>query len=146
MAERGGLQIDAINALQVHTKQWVSYIPIVTATVGNLVSYVANGVYYKLNKIIFLRIAMRIIDAGAAGGFIVVTLPFPAEPFDMTPDGIATQVGGVVLSGRDLNFNKTVTGYTSITDLTTNEIAYADGSWPGATGTSLRLMGFYGTK
>jgi hypothetical protein len=110
------------------------YTPVVTSGTGAFTTVSAKGRYRKLGKLVFIQITITITSNGTASGFVIATLPFNAvDVAGVTHilSGRANAISGKSLDGV-INPNA---GFVSI-------LAY-DNGYPGASGETLVLSGFY---
>src|SRR5262245_27950170 len=112
-----------------------SYTPIITASSGTFTSVSATGGYVRCGKLAHVRILITITTNGTAAGSVLATLPFTAagSPSFATWAGRANAVPGKMLQG--------IVGSSA----TTISIFNYDNTYPGASGESLAISGWYET-
>lgn len=111
---------------------WTAFTPTITASSGTFTSVSATGRYLKIERTVFIELAITITTNGtAAGGIIASPLPFTAGVGSAIIYGRANQISGKMLQGI-------IQGGTASTTIFNYDNTYA-----GATGEILILTGFY---
>ncbi len=114
---------------------WTSYVPTIDVASGALGSATATGRYQATGKTVHLNVRIDIASTGTAGGYIRLSLPFPAaatDPSDQTiligreTATVGSGILGVIPSGQGVLILLT----------------FANG-YPGADGYSLQASGTY---
>lgn len=112
---------------------WTSFTPTITATTGTFTSVAASGKWKQFGKLIMVRYSVTITTIGSAAGRMLV--PFPTGSDAGSPNS-ATVVG------QNQTSHKTVSGV--VFDSTSSfSVTLYDGTFPGTTGETIVLAGFY---
>lgn len=115
---------------------WTAYTPAITVTTGALTTYTASGRYLRWGSSVKVNIAISISTNGTGATALFADLP-PNLPMSPIP------TWGAVLVGRErFNTGKMLQGLCSGTSV---QIAFYDGSYPGADGARIVLNGEYET-
>lgn len=110
---------------------WADYVPVITANAGVFTTVAATGRYSQVGKTVTVQISIVITTNGTAAGFVNATLPVNQTAVNFTYYGRAA-VSSKMLQGV---FN----------GLATVAIFNYDGTYPGANGETLLIMGTYET-
>ena len=123
-----------LKLLPTYLNPVVTYTPTITAGSGAFTTVSAVGRYRQIGKLIFIQITVTITTNGTAASSVVVTLPFAS-----------VNVVGVqhMLAGRaDAISGKMLQGKVGTNQATLVILNY-DNTYPGATGETLVISGFY---
>ena len=110
------------------------YTPVVMAASGTFTTVSATGRYRIIGKLVFIQITVTITTNGTAAGDVIATLPFASVNVASAAHvlaGRANAVSGKMLQGI-INTNS---GTVAIFNY--------DNTYPGASGETLVLSGFY---
>ncbi len=116
------------NGVTLDNTAFTSYTPAITAGSGTFTTVSGAGRYKQIGKIVFVIITITITTNGSAATDVISTLP-------VAPTGIinfcgrAVSVSGKMLQGTALSASVAILNY--------------DGSYPGASGETLNVSGFY---
>jgi hypothetical protein len=122
------------NKLVALPEPFTTYTPVVTAGSGAFTTVSATGRYRRIGKLVFIQITVTITTNGTAAGQVNATLPFTS-----------VNVAGVnhVLTGRaNAVSGKSLQGVIGANVSLLNIVNY-DNTYPGASGETLALSGFY---
>jgi hypothetical protein len=111
---------------------WFSYTPVMTASSGTLTAGACTGNYMRKGKTVFFQANCVISNNGTGASAINITLPVNSS-----------SVGRFTVSGRaDTITGKTLTGVVIVS---TNVVTITDynGAYPGATGETILVSGWY---
>jgi hypothetical protein len=113
-----------------------TYVPVVTSGSGAFTTVSATGRYRKIGKLVFVQITVTITTNGTAGTLVSVSLPFASVNLAGVQHcltGKAASVSGKALTGIIVpNSNVAL-------------VLNYDNSYPGSSGETLVLNGFYET-
>lgn len=125
------------NKLVALPEPFTTYTPVVTAPSGAFTTVSAAGRYRRIGKLVFIEIVITITTNGTAATAVVATLPFAGvNAPSFTYSGI--------LFGRAGNISgKLLQGYIPVTTGNQVFINNYDNTYPGASGETLVLSGFY---
>lgn len=134
-ANYGFLQADSTQStgLLWNNAAWTSYTPTVTSGSGSITSYTSSAAYTRIGKLCVVRGLATITNAGTAGTFIGVSLPFTGA------SGIAAGHG----SGREQALTGKMLEVYVQASLSSAYIWFYDGTFPGATGNALAFIVTY---
>ncbi len=118
----------------IQDNPFTTYTPTVTATTGTFTSVSATGRYKVANGLVFFRIGITITTNNSAAGHVRVTLPIACGSLPYTCYGYANTTSGKMLSGFIL------------ANTTTLQISNYDFTYPGASGETFVISGFYETN
>jgi hypothetical protein len=110
---------------------WTDWVPGVTSSVGTLTSvtrYYAR--YAQVGKVVYIAAQIIITTNGTGAGVITVTLP------------LAIKQNGIALAGKNSASGKALVGYGGQSAASFFVTNY-DGTYPGADGADLTMLGFY---
>ena len=106
-----------------------NWTPTVTPFSGTITSYTSSGTYTKIGNRVFFSLQVALTDNGTGAGVIDISLPYTV---------------GAVSAGSGQNINSLWGLNGSIgAGGTIMRVARADGSYPGATGQTLRTFGSF---
>jgi hypothetical protein len=111
----------------------ILYTPTITAGSGTFTTVSASGRYTVFGKFVFIQITIVITTNGTAAGFVAASLPL----FSVNAAGII-----YYLLGRGLVSAKTISGGIGSNSNSCGIVNY-DGTYPGASGETLTVSGFY---
>jgi hypothetical protein len=123
-----------LSLLPTYLNPFVTYAPVITAGSGAFTTVSATGRYRIIGKLVFIQITVTITTNGTAATQVNVTLPFASvnvAGVNHVIPGRATAVSGKMLQG--------IVGVNSAVLAVVNY----DNSYPGASGETLVLSGFY---
>jgi hypothetical protein len=110
-----------------------TYSPNVTSSIGTITGTSGSaGVYQKVGKYVHFKSTVTITNAGTGAGFLRIGLPFTADG-NFAAYGRETAATGKQLQGQ-------IDNGTSIVS-----IVFYDNAWPGATGSTIVIQGFFTT-
>lgn len=121
-----------LQTIQSQVKDVVAYTPLVSSTVGTIVSAIASARYQQIGKQVFLSGSVQVTGNGTGAGALLVTLPGGLySPYQ--PAGSGTQSGAkamqITLDGP--------LGPPGNTVLTEVSITNTDGTYPTVGPTTL---------
>ena len=123
-----------LNKLVELPEPFTTYTPVVTSGTGAFTTVSATGRYRRIGKLVFIQITVTVTTNGTAATSVIATLPFSS-----------LNVAGVnhVLLGRAnaVSF-KMLQGIIAPNAGSVSIFNY-DNSYPGASGETLVLSGFY---
>ena len=106
-----------------------NWTPTVTPFSGTITSYTSSGTYTKIGNRVFFSLQVALTNNGTGAGVIDISLPYTV---------------GAVSAGSGQNINSLWGLNGSIgAGGTIMRVARADGSYPGATGQTLRMFGSF---
>lgn len=119
------------NKLVALPEPFTTYTPVVTAGSGAFTSVSATGRYRRIGKLILIQLFITITTNGTGAGSVIATLPFTSVNLPNVVHYLVGQHLGITVNGSiGVNSNSvTIFNY--------------DGTYPGASGVSLALSGFY---
>jgi hypothetical protein len=112
----------------------IVYTPVITAGSGTFTTVSASGRYTVFGKYVLIQITVTITTNGTAAGQVTATLPFSSvnvAGVEHVLAGRAQAISGKMLQGA-IGPNASAVG-----------IVNYDNSYPGASGETLVLSGFY---
>lgn len=109
----------------------VAYVPVVVAQAGVFTTVSSTGRYKQIGKLIFIQIVVTITTNGTASGWVLAALPFKAAAFRYIIVGRAVAISGKELAGDIVGNSSNVA------------IFNYDSTYPGASGETLVVSGFY---
>ena len=123
-AHAAGMTSELLNDYEEGT-----WTPTVTPFSGTITSYTSSGTYTKIGNRVFFSLQVALTDNGTGAGVIDISLPYTV---------------GAVSAGSGQNINSLWGLNGSIgAGGTIMCVARADGSYPGATGQTLRMFGAF---
>lgn len=107
-----------------------AYTPTITAAAGTFTSVSATGKWASLGPFIAGIIDITVTTVGTASGSITASLP-------------STPAGNGMMTGREINTVKAVTGRIDNAVANAAQIAFYDNTFPGASGSIVRVFFIY---
>lgn len=107
----------------------IAYTPTLSAGSGSFTSASASGVYKQIGKMVFFTVTVNITTNGTAASNVTVTNPINSNGAAAGAFGRETAVGGKMLQGVINTTNMNIYNY--------------DNTYPGASGASITVSGFY---
>ena len=106
-----------------------NWTPTAVSSSGAITSYTSSGNYTKIGNRVFFSLQVTLTDNGTGTGVIDISLPYTA---------------GAVSAGAGQNANSLwgLNGSIAVSG-TSMRVARADGTYPGATGQTLRMSGAF---
>ena len=106
-----------------------TYTPIATPTSGTITSYTATGNYTKIGNRVFVSIQVSVTNNGTGANSLDISLPFTA--------------GGIsAVNGQNASTTNALAGNIGV-GATVVRVGKYDGTYPVATGETIRLFGHY---
>lgn len=107
-----------------------TWTPVVTTGGGSGIVATATGYYRRVAGMVFVQVSINIANNGSGSGTVIATMPFAPSSGTFVISGRANSLSGKLLQGV-------------ISATATMVIRNFDNTYPGATGESLLMSGWY---